>query len=237
MQKLFSVNKIGLFLDSYSPATEKRRDEDVKVLVLTLRVQPFDAKLATAIDDGLGDDSAVRASLFKLAHPDPKPHIERLNFSLACPRQNLTIYASPDTDEARITLLQAKISGCYARTQKDVAGFAFVFKATIGPVGRDELEYVHAWVGTQRFVAFEESEPALDFDDMGDAGEGADEMAGARPTPMFDDAGAETADAAADAEEPSAGRKVAQFKTAEARREKGHRYPKPAGKAKRGRAK
>lgn len=219
MSRLFSIPKVGLFLDTYQPGSEKRRGEDVKVITATFRLQPFDAKLATAVDDGLNDNSGVRAALFKLSSAEMKPHIERLNFGLSCPRQNMVIYASPDTDETRIALLQVKISGVYARTQKDMDGFAFVFKGTVGPLGKAELEYLHAWHQTRRFVTFEEAEPGLDFEDDD---EGADENIGApappRPTPMWDNADED--------EEKSEGEKVAAEKTFEATREQGHRYPK-----------
>ena len=186
-QRLFSVPKVGLFLDNYAPSIEKRRGEEVKVLTLTLRLQPMDAKIATAIDDGLGDDSGVKAGLFKLSSGDPKPHIKRLDFRLDCPRQNLIIFASPDTVESRIALTQAKISGTYARTQKDMDGYAFVFKASVGPVGREEQEFIHEWMLTQRFVTFEESEPSIEFgsDEDGDPDEQLD--GGGRPAPMWDD--------------------------------------------------
>lgn len=193
-QRLFSVPKVGLFLDSYRPAIEKRRGEETKVLQLTLRVQPFDAKLATAIDDGVGEDSNVRATLFKLGHPDPKPHLDRVDFALGCPRQNLTIYASPDTQDARIQLQQVKIAGTYARTEKGINDYGFVFKATFGPVGRDEQEYIHEWYLSQRFVSFEEAEPLMEFEDDGDADlVEADEKARevidgrSRPAPMWED--------------------------------------------------
>jgi hypothetical protein len=185
MQRLFSVGKVGLFLDGYTPGLEKRRGEDVKILTLTLRAQPFDAKLATAIDDGLNDDSGVRAALFKLNHPDPKPHLSRVNFNLACPRQRLVLFASPDTESSRIAFDQVKIAGIYARTQKDIDGYAFVFKASFGPVGRTEQEYIHEWMLTQRFVTFEEAEPSLAFDEDHDEDVEAD--GGGRPEPMWDE--------------------------------------------------
>lgn len=226
-QRLFSTGKIGLFLDTYAPGVEKRKGDVVKIITGTFRVQPFDAKLATSIDDGLSDNSGVRAALFKLGHPDPKPHLDRVNFSLACPRQNMIIFASPDTDESRVALLQMKITGIYARTQKDVDGYALVFNASCGPLGRTELEYLHAWHRTQRFVTFEEAEPGLDFEDSDD--EGADENAApARPKPMWDEGDEEKT-------EPSAGEKKAAAVTEEAKREKGNRYPPKAKKAKKGR--
>lgn len=193
-QTLFSVAKVGLFLDAYVPGVEKRRGGDVKILTLTLRVQPFDAKLATSIDDGLENESGVRTGLFKLNHPDPKPHITRMNFNLGCPRQNLIIFASPDTEKASLVLAQAKITGTYARTQKDLDGYAFIFKASVGPVGREEQEFIHEWLLTQRFITFEESEPSLDFDyeaEVVDDDEAAGELQ-ARPAPMWDDAETES---------------------------------------------
>ncbi len=183
MQQLFSVAKIPVFLDTYAPGLEKRPvNEQIKVLTMTLRVSPFDAKLATAIDDGVGEDSNVRATLFKLGNPDVKPHVERVNFSLGCPRQNLIIFATPDSPKARIGLLQVKIAGTYARTQKDRNGYDWVFRASVGPVGREEQEFLHDWYRTQRFVTFEQAEPMLETEDGGDGddepGEGTQAAAG-----------------------------------------------------------
>lgn len=196
-QKLFSVGKVGLFVDAVSSGMEKRRGgNEAKVLRLVLRVTPFDAKLATAIDDGLGGDSNVRASVFKLNSAEVKPHLERWNFSLDCPRQRLDIYASPDTDSSRLCFDQVKVSGFYVRTQKDTAALSAVFTATFGPVGRDELEAAHAAFRTQMFVTFSEAEPDLAFEeadgdeDDDDAPFEARHVVGPRPItepPMFDE--------------------------------------------------
>lgn len=164
MQRLFNVAKIGVFLDNYSPGTEKRRDEDVKVVTLNLRVQPFDAKHAIAIDDGLANGTNVRAALFNLSNDEPKAHIERVGLNLGCPPQTLHIFEAPDAETARLALLQAKITGAYARRQKNVNGWAFCFRATVGPLGRDELESLHHWFLGQKFVQFEEAEPSMDMD-------------------------------------------------------------------------
>jgi hypothetical protein len=181
-QRLFSVPKVGLFLDSYKPAIEKRRGEEVKVIQMTLRLQPFDGKLARAIDDGVGEDSNVKVTLFKMGDGEAKPHLDRVDFALGCQRQQMTIFASPDTEEARLCFDQVKISGTYARTEKGVNDYAFVFKATFGPVGRNELEYIHDWHLGQRFVTFEEAEPGMfdveadDDEDVTDADEKAREV-------------------------------------------------------------
>lgn len=191
-QRMFDVPKVGLFLDKYIPSMEKRRDGEVKILTLTLRVQPFDAKLALAIDDGVGEESNVRPTLFKLNHPDPKPHLRRVNFALGCPRQDMVIFASSDTVESRITFQQVRIGGTYARTEKNVNGYAFVFTASLGPVGRAEQEYIHEWMLSQRFVTFEESEPSLEFEAGPDDDEGDDaDVKAQQPidgrVPMWDD--------------------------------------------------
>lgn len=192
-QRLFSVAKVGLFLDSYVPSMEKRKGGEAKVLTMTLRVQPFDAKLATAIDEGVSEDSNVRATLFKLNHPDPKPHLARVNFSLGCPRQNMHIFASPDTEKARIMFEHVRIFGTYARTEKNVNSYAFVLKASYGPVGRAEQEYIHEWMLSQRFVTFQEAEPSLEFDPVSADQEASEddvqarEVVNGRQAPMWDD--------------------------------------------------
>lgn len=161
-QKLFNLPKIGVFLDGFSPSTEERRGEDTKVVVLSLRVQPFSVKHAIAIDDGLGEDSNVRQALFNLTNDEPKPHLERVNLALGCPPQTLLVHAAPDAPEARIAFTQCKIAGTYARTQKDIQGYAFCFKATFGPVGADDLAFLQHWFLSQQFVTFEAAQPLID---------------------------------------------------------------------------
>lgn len=194
-QKFFSVGKVRLHLDSFSPGEEKRRGESTKTITMTLRAQPFDAALASSIDEGLGGDSAVRAQLFSLTSGDPRPHLERVQMSLACPRQTLSIFAAPDIEEARLTIPQVKIHHTYARTQKDVQGYAFVFKATFGPVGRDELEFLQQWYLNTYFVSFDEAEPSLEFDADDaddDAGDDVPVIDGRKP--LWDDGAVDAAE-------------------------------------------
>lgn len=194
-QRLFSLGKIGVFIDSYAPNVEKRRGDEVSVLVVKGRVQPFDSKLASALDEGVGGDSNIRPTVFSLNSGDPKQNFTRHDFRLGLARQNLELFASPDTNVSRIVLSQAKISGTYVRTQKDMNALAFVFKFTFGPVSRDELELIHSLHRLQTFISFAESEPLLDVeesdddeddDEQDDDDEDADEVH-ARPEPMFDD--------------------------------------------------
>jgi hypothetical protein len=191
-QRLFSVHKVGAFVDTYSPGLEKRRGEDVSVLRVKFRVQPFDAKLASALDAGVGGDSNIRPTVFSLNTTDPKPNFTRHDFKLKIERQNLHLFASSDTTDARVVLDQAKIAGCYVRTQKDMNALALVFTATFGPVGRDQLELVHSLHRSQTFITFEEAEPLLggegdDDDDTTDADEKARRPANTPPPPMWAD--------------------------------------------------
>jgi hypothetical protein len=190
-QTLFKSGKIGCFVDTYSPAIEKRRGEETSVLTLRLRVQPFDAKLATLLDDGVGDTSNIKATVFNLSTAEPKPNFTRHDFRLGLVRQNLHIFASPDTEDARVMLPQAKISGTFVRSQKDNNALALIFKASFGPVGRDELELIHSLHRSQTFIRFEESEPLFEVEDDGaDDGTDADQKA-QQPInvrqPMFND--------------------------------------------------
>lgn len=156
--RLFDVGKVGLTCDAVVHSTEKRKDGEVKIIVLTLRVQPFDVKLAAALHPD------VRATLFKLSHPDPQPHLARVNFALGVPRQALDIFATPETARATMRLDHAKITGVYARTEKGMTGYACVFKASFGPVSDKELGFVEAWRNGMKFVSFDEAEPSADFE-------------------------------------------------------------------------
>jgi hypothetical protein len=177
--KLFEVGKVGMFLDQVTHGTETRSGDEVKIVTLTLRVQPFDATLATAVQQ------AVRRSLFKLNHPDPHTHIKRVDFTLGVPRQQFTVFAAPDTTKPSILFDQVKIASTYARTQKDAAGYAFVMKVSFGPVDKIELEYLQDWLLGQRFVSCEAAEPGLFPDDADDFE--PDDDTPSRPAPMFDD--------------------------------------------------
>lgn len=204
--KLFEVAKVGCFLEGVAHAMEKRRGEDVKVLTLTLRVSPLDSKLATAMPDG------VKPTLFKLNSGDPKDTLRRVEFALGMERQLLHVFAAPDTTKATRALDQVRIHATYARVPKGRQIFDFVFRATFGPVGRDELEFVQGWLLTQKFVTFEAAEPGM-FDEVVDddddeEGTDADQKArtAAQPEPMWDDDdldGEKPAAAAAPAPEPT----------------------------------
>lgn len=190
MQRLFSTGKTPVFVDSYAPGVEKRRGEEVSILKVKMRVQPFDAKLASALDDGVGEDSNIKATVFNLSTGEPKKRFSRHDFALDLERQNLEIFATPDTEVSRIALNQCRVSGTYVRTQKDTNGLALVFVASLGPVGRDELELIHSLHRRQTFVTFHQGEPILDVevdDDEDSENDEAEELGTERPAPMLDD--------------------------------------------------
>jgi hypothetical protein len=162
----------------------------------------------------------VRALLFKLNNPEPKAIIGGLDLNLDCPRQNMEMFASPDTDESSIAFLQVKITKTKAVEHKDVSGFALTFRGTLGPVDRDTAMYLIGWFGTQRFVTFTEAEPMLEL--SAEVKEDDEDDQQPIMPPIFEDD---------DELEPvSAGVEAAQKATKERKREKGHRYPKAATK-------
>lgn len=175
MRQLFSVGKVGTVVDAVCLGLEKRRGgEEVTVVKLTLRIDPFDAKLAAAIDEGLGGDSNVRASAFTLSTGDPKPHLERLNMSLDCPRQRMDLCSTPDTD-AQVCFDQVKVSGFYVRAQKDAASLTAVLTASFGPASAAELATAMHYFRKQVFITWLEAEPSMAFDEPD---EDADDDAG-----------------------------------------------------------
>ena len=176
--RLFELAKIPMYCDQITHGIESRSGDEVKIVTLTLRVQPFSAELATAIE------RSVRATLFKLNHPEPQPHLKRVEFRLGVPRQKLIVFAASDTTTPSICFDQTKIVQTYARTQKDVNGYAFVVKLSFGPVGKTELEYLQDWLLGQRCVTTEAAEPGLFAEDDEDD---AFEPEPQRPAPMFDD--------------------------------------------------
>jgi hypothetical protein len=173
-QRLFATGKVPMFLDTITHATEKRRGEDVKIVTLALRVQPFDQELASSLDEGVQADGGIKPLIFTLSKAEPKSIVRRLDVALGCPRQQLMVFASLDTVKESIAFDQVKIAGTYVRTQKDVDGYAFAFKASFGPLGRRELEFIQDWHLSTRFVTFDQAEPSLEFENTADDDDAAD---------------------------------------------------------------
>lgn len=168
--RFFDDDAIGCYLDAIDHRVEKTKDgKETHMVDLTLRVQPFTVELAAALD------ADVRALLFAMGDALPKKKLKAIHFDLPVPRQALTIQIAPEETIGALHVLDVEITGPRARVEKGVDGFGFVFYASFGPVGRDELEYLVAWHTQQRFVTFAPQEPVLNF-------KGADEAAAPPPS-------------------------------------------------------
>jgi hypothetical protein len=161
--RFFDADKVGCFLDAIGHRVEKTKDgTEIKMVDLTLRVQPFTPELAVSLDPD------VRALLFSMHDATPKPKLKAVHFALTVPRQQLIIALLPELAE-QIVLCDCDISGVRARTEKGVDGFALVFYVSYGPASPRDLEYVCDWLTDQRFVTFQPQQPALDFANRADA--------------------------------------------------------------------
>lgn len=183
--KLFDTAKVGLMCDAIAHTTEKRTDgTEAKVIQLTLRVAPFDAKLALALHPD------VRNTLFRIGHPDAHPHLARVNFALGVPRQFLELYATPESPKTTMALDHVLITGIYARTQAGMNNlFVLIFKATFGPVSDKELGFCEGWRNTMKFGSFSEAESSDLFVNPGDEPDEDDEDEDAQqalPDPEFE---------------------------------------------------
>lgn len=183
-QRLFDSEKVGIFLDGFGPRIEKRKGDEVKLLDLTLRVQPLTPALATT----LAGDGLIKKSLFKMTDSTPLPNLKSVSFDVHVPRQVLQIFAAPDTEVASIALDQVEISDLRARTEKGVDGWGLVFYASFGPVSKQELEFVQRWYTAQQFVTFSLADPTLDFESDEAPVQNAEELGTDPPSAATDEA-------------------------------------------------
>lgn len=161
--RFFDDDRVGVFLDGVGLRLEKTKDGEMKVIDLTLRVQPFTPELAASLDPEL------RQELFTMTGAEAKKKIAGLSWKMTVPKQHIDVHLLPDEGRPAICLLDAEITDARVRTEKGVDGFALIFYATIGPVGRDELEYVVNWYTQQRFLTFRQAQETMDFAGKDDA--------------------------------------------------------------------
>jgi hypothetical protein len=155
--RLFDDDNVGCYLDDIGHRVEKTKDgKEIKMVDLTLRVQPFTSDLAVSLDPD------VRALLFSLSDATPKPKLKEVRFRLTVPKQQLLIRMLPELAE-QIVLCDCEITDVRARTEKGVDGYGLVFYAAYGPASPRDLEYVCDWLTQQRFVTFQPEQPALNF--------------------------------------------------------------------------
>lgn len=174
--KLFATGKTGFLLDSIAHKTERRSGGETKVIVLGCKVSPFNHQLAQAMDD------LVRNSLFMLGgNGEPRSHITGMDFKLPFDRQDINVFASPDTVEGTFRLEQVKVSGLRAQVEKDTNAYVLKVKLTFGPASERELAFVEGWLRTQKFLSFEESEPNLEFAEIGGGDDDDEDADDAQP--------------------------------------------------------
>jgi hypothetical protein len=181
--KLFTVPKVPCCCDAVTHRLERRKDHEVKVVDLTLRVQPFTAQLAAALDPK--EYAFVKRYLFKQSDGSAIVDLKAAEFRLPNGRQKLSVFPASDIATPSIVFDQVKVMKLRVRTQKNVDGWALVVKVSFGPASKQELEAVSGWYTEQRAVTFDEAEPSLEFD--ADEEE-AEETPRRRPRaePMFD---------------------------------------------------
>lgn len=180
--KLFSTGKTGVFLEALTHRMEKRKSGEVKVEVLSCAVRPLTVQLAGAINE----DAVVRGSLFhRTEGAQPFEHIGAIDFrNLVAERQDIQIFATPDTEKASILLDEVKIEKLRARVDKDSNAYTLTFKAVF-MAGAKQAEFVRDWLYSQRFLSFNLSEPNLDLIE-GEEEEDEDDAPPERQKPMFD---------------------------------------------------
>lgn len=156
--RFFDDDHVGCYLDHIDHRVERTKDgKEIKMVDLTLRVQPFTPELAVSMDPD------VRALLFSMGDATPKPKLKAAAFTLTVPRQQLTLRLLPDLLD-QIVFCDCEVSDVRARTEKGVDGFSLVFYVSYGPASPRDLEYVCDWLTQQRFVTFQPQQPALNFE-------------------------------------------------------------------------
>jgi hypothetical protein len=160
--RLFDQNdtdgKVGVYLDGVNLRLEKTKDSEVKVVDLTLRVQPFTVELATRLHPD------VRSLLFSMTDASPRPLLKAVELKIAnIPKQHLDCWLLPDEEVGGFSLLNVEISDPRVRTEKGVDGYALIVYGTLGPLSAEELEYITNWYAQQRFCVFREAQATMEF--------------------------------------------------------------------------
>src|SRR5437879_2769875 len=122
--RLFDTDRVGLYLDGVNLRLEKTKDNEHKVIDLTLRVQPFTKELATSLHPD------VRALLFSMTcEGAPKPLLKAVALNLTgIPKQHMDCFLLPEeTESGGLTLLDSEIGDLRVRTEKGVDGYALIF--------------------------------------------------------------------------------------------------------------
>lgn len=182
---LFDVPKIPVYCDGITHRLETRKSGETKVVDLTLKVQPFNGQLASALDQS--EYGFVKRVLFKMDSGDPTVDLRAAEFTPPGDRQRLTCFATTDSDEPSIVIDQVRVTKLRARRGKESNGWTLYIGVSFGPLDRNELEYVNRFYTNQAWITWEEAEQSLDFDSDDDEPEEDDAATPLRPAPMWDD--------------------------------------------------
>lgn len=206
---LFTEPAVPVTLKAWSGATERAPEHDeTKVVKATFEIE-LTPELASALNPG---DGEVKFVAFKALDDNKvRPFLRTAQFEIGLKPQRLTIQSTPDSPVA-ICFDAVKI-GRRLTVKSDGDVPVLRVSATVGPCGPSEYAFLGAWQNGQRFVTFEEAEPALPLEAT-DADEKARVVTNDGPipqAPIWNDADAEAA--------------AAELR-ADADIEQGHRYPK-----------
>lgn len=184
--KLFDVAKVPTYCEGIAHRIERRKSGEVKVVDLTLKIDPFSDQLASAIDQA--EYGFVKRMLFKQSNAEPVRDVRTIEFKPPADRQNLTCYMATDLDKGFV-LEQVKVTKMRVRSQKDGDRWVLYLYVSFGPLSKAELEFVNAFYTEQRFITWAEAEPSLEFESDGDGEDltDADEKARERQEPMWTD--------------------------------------------------
>lgn len=170
--RLFTVAKIPMYCEGITHRLERRRGEEVKVVDLALKIEPFTPQLASALDQD--EYGFIKRTLFKHQDASPIGDIRAVEFRPPSERQKLTVYATPDTEAAAIAFDGVKVIKIRARCQKDTSGWVLYVHVSFGPLGKTELEYINYFYAQQRFGTWEQADPSFDWDAKPVVEEGSD---------------------------------------------------------------
>lgn len=181
---LFTVGKIPMYCESISHRLERRKDSEVKVVDLALKVTPFTPQLAAALNQD--EYGFVKRTLFKMSDASPTVDLRSVEFRPPSDRQDLHCFAAPDVSRESIRITHAKVTKIRARSSKDANGWTLYINVSFGPLDKNELAWINDFYTGQSFISWSESEPSLMFNDEGDDAD-VEPDGGGRPAPMFDD--------------------------------------------------
>jgi hypothetical protein len=178
---LFTVGKIPMYCEGITHRLENRKSGEVKVIDLALKITPFNAQLAAALDPD--EYGFVKRVLFKMNDGEPVVDLRAVEFRPPSDRQRVIADIAPDTDEGSICLEQVKVTKIRARASKDANGWTLYVHVSFGPVSAGELAFANEFYTGMRYLDWSAAEQSLDFAGEGNAAD--DTPSGHQP--MFED--------------------------------------------------